>query len=79
MLRPAVKDWPKDLKGQEVWQWYWQEINTVYAGMEQTMATGVECGDFVDARTSAINQGLPQGLVTVDEAIQMVDAKLCKK
>lgn len=75
----AVKDWPKDIEGQDKWQWYWQEINTVYSGMEQTMATGTECGDFVDARTSAINQGLPQGLVTVDEAIQMVDAKLCKK
>ncbi len=73
-----VKDWPTDIEGQEKWQWYWTEIETVYAGMERVMAPGIECGDFLDARTNAINQGLPQGLLTVDESIEMLDAKLCK-
>ena len=74
-----VKDWPKDLKGVDQWKWYWEEMDRVYAGMERAVASGVSCGDFVDARTAAINEGLPQGLITVDEAIKKVDAKLCVK
>jgi ABC-type glycerol-3-phosphate transport system substrate-binding protein len=74
---PAT-DWPKDLEGGETWQWYWEEIDRVYQGMERKMATGAPCGDFLDARTNAINLGLPQGLLTVDEAIQMMDEKLCE-
>jgi len=73
-----VKDWPTDVEGQEIWQWYWEEIEKVYGGMERTMAAGIPCGDFVDARTGAINQGLPQGLLTIDESIEMMDAKLCE-
>jgi ABC-type glycerol-3-phosphate transport system substrate-binding protein len=72
-----VADWPKDLEGGDTWQWYWAEIDRVYQGMERKMATGAPCGDFLDARTNAINMGLPQGLLTVDEAIQMLDDKLC--
>jgi ABC-type glycerol-3-phosphate transport system substrate-binding protein len=78
IIYDPVKDWPTDVEGQEKWQWYWAEIGTVYAGMDSTMASGAPCGDFLDARTSALNQGLPQGLLTIDEAIAMVDAKLCK-
>jgi multiple sugar transport system substrate-binding protein len=73
-----VKDWPTDVEGQEKWQWYWAEIAKVYGGMKSSMAAGAVCGDFLDARTNAINQGLPQGLLTIDESIQMMDAKLCK-
>jgi len=72
-----VADWPKDLEGGDMWQWYWAEIDRVYNGMERRLATGAACGDFVDARTNALNQGLPQSLVTIDEAIEMLDAKLC--
>jgi multiple sugar transport system substrate-binding protein len=73
-----VADWPKDLEGLDTWQWYWDEIAKVYTGTEQTLASGVACGDFVDARTNALNLGLPQGLLTIDEAIEMMDAKLCE-
>ena len=73
-----VKDWPTDVEGTEKWQWYWDEIAKVYNGTEQTLASGPVCGDFLDARTNALNLGLPQGLVTIDEAIEMMDAKLCK-
>jgi ABC-type glycerol-3-phosphate transport system substrate-binding protein len=74
-----VKDWPKDLKDGNQWQWWWDELDKVYGGMERAVGSGVSCGDFIDARTSAINEGLPQGLLTVDQAIQKVNAKLCKK
>jgi multiple sugar transport system substrate-binding protein len=74
---PAT-DWPKDLEGADTWQWYWAEIDRVYQGMERKLATGAPCGDFLDARTNAINLGLPQGLLTVDEAIQMMDEKICE-
>jgi multiple sugar transport system substrate-binding protein len=74
-----VKDWPKDLKDGNQWQWWWDELNKVYGGMERAVGPGVSCGDFIDARTAAINEGLPQGLLTVDQAIQKVNAKLCKK
>jgi hypothetical protein len=45
--------------------------------MERKMATGAVCGDFLDARTNALNIGMPQGLLNVDETIQMMDEKLC--
>lgn len=73
-----VKDWPKDVAGQDTWKWYWDEINKVYGGLQGTMASGAPCGDFLDAKTASLNQGLPLGLMTVDEAIKMLDAKLCK-
>jgi len=73
-----VADWPTDLEGLDKWQWYWDEIAKVYNGTQQTLASGAACGDFVDARTNAINLGLPGGLLTVDEAIEMMDAKLCE-
>lgn len=73
-----VKDWPADLPDASTWQWYFEEMNKVYGGMELVIGTDAPCGGFLDARTSALNEGLPQGLVTVDEAIQMLDANLCK-
>ena len=36
------------------------------------------CGGFNDALVSNLNEGLPLGLITVDEAIEMMDAALCK-
>ena len=33
----------------------------------------VVSGDFKNARETALNQGLPQELVSVDEAISMLD------
>jgi multiple sugar transport system substrate-binding protein len=72
-----IADWPKDLEGADTWQWYWAEIDRVYDGMERKLATGAVCGGFLDARTNAVNIGLPQGLLTVDESIEMLDAALC--
>ena len=70
-------DWPKDVEGAETWQWYWDEIARVYEGMERKMGSGTTCGGFEDARTNAINIGVPEGLLTVDEAIDMMDSNLC--
>jgi multiple sugar transport system substrate-binding protein len=75
----AVKDWPKNTPDGDKWQWYWDELNKVYGGMENAIGPTATCGDFVDAKTANINEGLPQGLVTIDKAIQNVNAKLCKK
>jgi multiple sugar transport system substrate-binding protein len=75
----AVKDWPKDVKDGAKWQWYWDEVNKVFGGLENAVGPTVSCGDFIDAKTANINEGLPQGLVTVDQAIKNVNAKLCKK
>jgi multiple sugar transport system substrate-binding protein len=73
---PAT-DWPEGLENAAQWQWYFEEMNKVYGGMDFSIGTDAPCGDFLDARTTAINQGLPLGLVTVDEAIEMLNAKLC--
>ena len=53
-------------------------LQQVYAGTDGTLASGAPCGDFLDARTNALNLGLPLGLLTIDEAIDMMDAQLCK-
>jgi len=80
---PAT-DWPSDELLAElgypagVWDWYWVEFNKVYGGLPTGQAPSPLCGDFNDAVISALNEGLPQGLITVDEAIEMLDANLCK-
>lgn len=80
----ASKDWPDNdtltalniTPGQ--WDWYWNEYDRVYGGMELGIAPTARCGDFDAAVVSALNEGLPQGLVTVDESVAMLDAALCK-
>jgi len=72
-----VTDWPTDIEGVDQWQWYFAEMNKVYAGMNFVIGTDAPCGDFLDARTTALNQGLPLGLVTVDEAISLLNAHQC--
>jgi phosphoglycolate phosphatase-like HAD superfamily hydrolase len=71
----SPEDVPAELKDNP-WQWYWDEYNTVYGAVEPTVL-GTPCGDFNDALTSVLNQGIPLGLMTVDEAIATLDAKLC--
>jgi len=79
-----VADWPSDELLTElgypagVWDWYWVEFNKVYGGLPTGQAPSPLCGDFNDAVIAALNEGLPQGLMTVDEAIEMLDANLCK-
>jgi len=79
-----VKDAPSEeiLKAAGVtagqWDWYWAEYNKVYGGLEVGLAPTARCGDFGNAVDSALADGLPQGLVTVDEAISLLNAALCK-
>jgi hypothetical protein len=80
---PAT-DWPSDELLEEMgvvpgqWNWYWEEYNKVYGGMvTENVPYWTGCGDFVDAMVAALNEGLPQGLISVDEAIEMMDANLC--
>ncbi len=72
----SSEDVPADLK-ENPWQWYWDEFNAVYGDVEP-IVPGAACGDFNDALTSVLNQGIPLGLLSVDEAIATLDAKLCK-
>jgi ABC-type glycerol-3-phosphate transport system substrate-binding protein len=60
------------------WDWYWDEFNSVYAPMEVGVTNEGRCGDFDSASVAALNEGLPLGLVSVDEAIEMLDAALCQ-
>jgi hypothetical protein len=60
------------------WDWYWEEINATYAPLETAQATSPACGGFGDARTAVLNEGLPQGLISVDDAVQMLDDALCE-
>jgi multiple sugar transport system substrate-binding protein len=71
-----AKDWPKDMTNNP-WQWYWDEMNKVYGGFKMGVAPGVSCDKFIEARTAMVNEGLPQNLVTIDEAIKNLDASLC--
>lgn len=80
----AVKDAPsaETLKAAGVtagqWDWYWAEFEKVYGGLEKGIAQTARCGDFNAAVESALADGLPQGLATVDESIALMDAALCK-
>jgi hypothetical protein len=77
-------DWPSDELLAELgaeagkWDWYWEEFNKVYAPMEVGVTNEGHCGEFDDALVTALNEGLPQGLISVDEAIEMLDAGLCQ-
>jgi multiple sugar transport system substrate-binding protein len=71
-----VKDWPQ-VEGADKWQWYFNEMNKVYSGMNFVIGVDAPCGDFLDARTTALNQGIPLGLMTVDEAITLLNAHQC--
>lgn len=73
----AATDWPTDLEGADQWKWYFDEINTVYGDMKAVIGASAPCGDYVDARTANLNQGIPLGLVTVDEAIAQLNAHQC--
>jgi len=60
------------------WDWYWAEYNKVYGGQEVGLTPTARCGGFGDAVKSALSDGLPQGLVSVDEAIALLNGALCK-
>jgi ABC-type glycerol-3-phosphate transport system substrate-binding protein len=71
-------DMPRGM-GDNPWQWYWDEFNKVYGNMQVGVTAEGACGSFNDALVSALNEGLPLGLISVDEAIQTLNAGLCKK
>ena len=60
------------------WDWYWAEYDKVYGDLEVGLAPTARCGDFNAAMESALADGLPQSLTTVDESIALIDAALCK-
>ncbi len=76
-------DWPSDelledlgvVPGQ--WDWYWAEFDKVYGDAELESVPELRCGDFNAAVEEALNQGLPLGLLSVDEAIEILDSSLC--
>jgi len=80
----VAKDWPTNVKDSDQWKWYWELITKVYgdcpAPLKPNLASeNAECAGFVDVRTAVLNSGLPQNLITIDEAIKKLDAALCKK
>lgn len=78
-------DWPEDellealgvVPGQ--WNWYWAEFDRVYGDMPAAIGATTRCGDFEAAITSALNEGVPLGLLTVDDAVSMLDDALCSE
>lgn len=77
-------DWPEDellealgvVPGQ--WNWYWEEFDRVYGEMPAAVGATTRCGDFEAATVSVLNEGLPLGLLTVDEAVEMLNLSLCE-
>lgn len=76
-IKFGPEDIPEDLKDNP-WQWYWDEYDKVYGDLELAVTAETPCGDFEAAMESTLNEGLPLGLVSVDEAIEMLDAALCQ-
>jgi multiple sugar transport system substrate-binding protein len=74
-IKYTPEDIPEDLR-ENPYQWYWDELSTVYGDQELFMH-GPACGDFNEALTTVLNQGIPLRLYTVDEAIDYLDAHLC--
>lgn len=77
------KDWPTNVKDMDKWKWYWEVLNKVYKDSPSPLAPNVAaetagCG-FADVENAVVNQGLPQNLITIDEAIKKLAAALCKK
>jgi len=68
---------PTDTEAGDQRQWYFDEMNTVYGANPPVIVADAPCGDFLDVRTTVLNQGIPLGLYTVDEAIAALDAKQC--
>lgn len=73
----TADDMPEGM-GENPWQWYWDEFNMVYGPAQVGTTPEGHCGDFDAALVAAINEGLPLGLLSVDEAIAMLDESLCE-
>lgn len=74
-IKFSSEDVPDELKDNP-WQWYWDTYTDAYSDVNWVVH-GQPCGDFNDALVTVLNEGLPLGLFTVDEAIDYLDANLC--
>lgn len=76
-IRYESSDVPADAP-ESPWGWYHDEINRVYGPLEmdvvELLAPPERSGDFTNATTSVLNEGLPLGLIDVDEAIERMNA-----
>lgn len=78
VIRYAAEDIPEDVPKSK-WGWYNEEIAKVYGPLSVEVLWLMDrSGDFQDAFTSAVNEGIPQGLISVEEAIEMLDAAVKK-
>ncbi len=76
-------DWPSEellntlgvTPGQ--WDWYWAEFAEVYGSLSSVSVAPARCGDFDAAVVATLNEGLPLGLLSVDETVEMLDGALC--
>lgn len=73
-----AKDLPKGVDS-TTWKWYWDEYAKVYGSLQVQTPLVTRCGEMEDAFKTVLNEGIPQAMITVDEAVKMLDAKLCKK
>ena len=60
------------------WKWYFEEYDKVNADVDWRLIKTSECGDLIDAYTAVFNEGLPQNLMTVDEAVEMLEEARAK-
>ena len=76
-IRYESSDVPADAP-ESPWGWYHDEINRVYGPLAmdvvELLAPPERSGDFTNATTSVLNEGLPLGLIDVDEAIERMNA-----
>jgi ABC-type glycerol-3-phosphate transport system substrate-binding protein len=78
-VKYTPEDLPEEVKSDPElakWSWWGDTIAEVYGDAEVVLEPS-PCGDFNDALTTVLNEGLPLGLFTVDEAIEYLDAHLC--
>jgi multiple sugar transport system substrate-binding protein len=79
----VAKDWPTTVKSMDQWKWYWDVLGKVYGQSPSPLPPNTAdltagCG-FLDVENAVVNQGLPQNLISIDDAIKKLDAALCKK
>lgn len=74
VIKYTKDDIPADAPESQ-WGWYHEEIANVYGSLPMQIVNpdDIQSGDFKNARQTVLNEGLPQGLVTVEEAIEALD------
>ena len=60
------------------WKWYFEEYDKVNTDVDWQVIKTSECGDLIDAYTAVFNEGLPQNLISVDEAVQTLEEARAK-